>query len=114
VVDAIDNDALRTMAAACADMPLITAGSGVALGLPAVYEAQGWLKPDAEAARLPSVGGRAAVLSGSCSSATNAQVAHWIAQGRPAIAHDARAWLQAKTITELPIREAETAKAHRG
>jgi uncharacterized protein YgbK (DUF1537 family) len=89
VVDAIDNDALRTMAAACADMPLITAGSGVALGLPAVYEAQGWLKPDAEAARLPSVGGRAAVLSGSCSSATNAQVAHWIAQGRPAMRIDA-------------------------
>lgn len=91
VVDAIDNDALRTMAAACADMPLITAGSGVALGLPAVYETQGWLKPDAEAARLPSVGGRAAVLSGSCSSATNAQVAHWIAQGRPAMRIDARA-----------------------
>ncbi|GAB3187819.1 3-oxo-tetronate kinase [Hydrogenophaga aquatica] len=91
MVDAIDNDALRTMAAACADMPLITAGSGVALGLPAVYEAQGWLKPDAEAARLPSVGGRAAVLSGSCSSATNAQVAHWIAQGRPAMRIDARA-----------------------
>lgn len=91
VVDAIDNDALRTMAAACADMPLITAGSGVALGLPAVYEAQGWLKPDAEAARLPSVGGRAAVLSGSCSSATNAQVAHWITQGRPAMRIDARA-----------------------
>jgi 3-dehydrotetronate 4-kinase len=91
VVDAIDNDALRAMAAACADLPLLTAGSGVALGLPAVYEARGWLKPDAQAASLPTVGGRAAVLSGSCSSATNAQVGHWLTQGRPAFRIDARA-----------------------
>ncbi len=91
VVDAIDNDALCTMAAACADLPLLTAGSGVALGLPAVYEAKGWLKPDAQAANLPTVGGRAAVLSGSCSSATNAQVGHWLSEGRPAFHIDARA-----------------------
>ena len=91
VVDAIDNDALRTMAAACADLPLLTAGSGVALGLPAVYEAKGWIRPDAQAAHLPAVGGRAAVLSGSCSVATNQQVAHWIDAGRPAFRIDARA-----------------------
>lgn len=91
VVDAIDNEALRTMAQASAQLPLLTAGSGLALGLPAVYEAAGWLRPDAQAARLQSVGGRGAVLSGSCSEATNAQVAHWIAEGRPAFAIDVRA-----------------------
>lgn len=88
VVDATDNDALRTMAAACDGMPLITAGSGVALGLPEVYARRGWLTPDAAAANLPVVGGRQAVLSGSCSEATRGQVAHWIAQGRPAFRLD--------------------------
>lgn len=89
VVDAIDNAALRTIAAACIDLPLLTAGSGVALGLPAAYEARGWLQPTAAAAQLPAVGGRGAVLAGSCSQATHAQVAHWREQGRPAMRIDA-------------------------
>jgi 3-dehydrotetronate 4-kinase len=90
LVDAVDDDALRTIAAACADHPLLVAGSGVALGLPAVYERQGWIRLDAQAARLDDVGGHAAVLSGSCSSATRAQVEHWLAAGRPALRIDAR------------------------
>jgi uncharacterized protein YgbK (DUF1537 family) len=90
VVDAIDNDDLRSIAAACAELPLLTAGSGVALGLPEVYAAQGWVTPDASAADLPSVGGRAAVLSGSCSQATNGQVQHWLEAGRPALRLDPR------------------------
>nr|WP_294867221.1 3-oxo-tetronate kinase [uncultured Pseudogulbenkiania sp.] len=90
VVDAISNDDLRVIAAACAELPLITAGSGVALGLPEVYAARGWVTPDARAAELPAVGGRAAVLSGSCSQATNGQVQHWIAAGRPALRLDPR------------------------
>jgi 3-dehydrotetronate 4-kinase len=100
VADAIDNQSLRTLAEACADLPLITAGSGVALGLPAVYEARGWLRPDAEAATLPTVGGRAAVLSGSCSSATNAQVQHWLAQGHPAFRVDARALAEGQDLAQ--------------
>jgi uncharacterized protein YgbK (DUF1537 family) len=91
VADAIDDEDLRTLAAACAGLPLITAGSGVALGLPAVYQARGWIDPDAAAADLPAVGGHAAVLSGSCSTATNAQVQHWLAAGRPALRVDALA-----------------------
>ncbi|GAB3628890.1 HPr kinase [Pandoraea terrae] len=90
VVDAISNEDLHAIAAACADMPLLTAGSGVALGLPDVYAARGWLSPDARAADLGRVGGRGAVLSGSCSQATNAQVRHWIDTGRPALRIDPR------------------------
>jgi 3-dehydrotetronate 4-kinase len=89
IADAIDNDDLRTLGAACADLPLLIAGSGVALGLPAAYAARGWLRPEAKAAALPAVGGHAAVLSGSCSTATNAQVAHWLQSGRPALRIDA-------------------------
>ncbi len=98
VADAIDNDDLRTLATACAGLPLITAGSGVALGLPAVYEARGWIQPDAQAAALPAVGGAAAVLSGSCSVATNAQVQHWIDAGRPALRIDARELAQGRPV----------------
>ena len=91
IADAITNDDLRVLGAACAELPLLTAGSGLALGLPDVYAARGWLVPDAQAADLGAVTGRAAVLSGSCSVATNAQVAAWRAAGRPAFAVDARA-----------------------
>ena len=91
VADAIDNDDLRALAQSCVDMPLITAGSGVALGLPEVYAARGWVTPDAGAAQLDAVGGHAAVLSGSCSTATNAQVQDWIGSGRPALRIDPHA-----------------------
>ena len=89
VADAITNADLRTLAAACADLPLLIAGSGLALGLPAAYAERGWLQPDAAVAALPTVGGHAAVLSGSCSAATNAQVQHWRLSGRPAFRIDA-------------------------
>ena len=103
VADAIDNDDLRTLAAACDGLPLITAGSGVALGLPAVYQARGWIQPDAAAADLPSVGGHAAVLSGSCSTATNAQVKHWIDAGRPALQVDALALAEGQPLARRAL-----------
>jgi len=89
IADAIDNDALRTLAAACADLPLVVAGSGLALGLPAAYAARGWIRPKAAVEPLPAVGGHAAVLAGSCSTATQAQVQHWRQGGRPAFRIDA-------------------------
>jgi uncharacterized protein YgbK (DUF1537 family) len=88
VADAIDNSDLLTLAEACAELPLITAGSGVALGLPPAYQRRGWWTPSESAASLSAVSGPAAVLSGSCSDATNAQVARWMADGRAAIAID--------------------------
>lgn len=103
IVDAVDNDALRTMAAACSGLPLLTAGSGLALGLPAVYEANGWIRPDAKASELPSVGGCAAVLSGSCSVATNGQVEHWIKLGLPSLRIDARALAAGENLVEQAL-----------
>ena len=90
VVDAIADDDLIVIGAACAEMPLVTAGSGVALGLPPVYARRGWVQPNAQAAELPAVGGAAAALSGSCSTATNAQVRHWLTGGRPGFRIDPR------------------------
>lgn len=88
VADAVDNDALRTLAEGAAHLPLWVAGSGLALGLPAVLAARGWVTLDAHAADLDAPTGRGAVLAGSCSTATQAQVAQWIAAGRPALRID--------------------------
>lgn len=88
VADATSNAHLLTLADACADMPLLTAGSGVALGLPPAYAKRGWFTPNAHAADLDRLQGPAAVVSGSCSEATNAQVAHWLAAGRTGLRID--------------------------
>jgi uncharacterized protein YgbK (DUF1537 family) len=72
IVDAVDDEDLRILGEACADMPFVTAGSGLAIGLGDKL-ASGKPGP-AGAANLPQ-GGFSAVISGSCSSATQRQVA---------------------------------------
>ena len=84
VVDAISNDDLRSMGLALAGFPLITAGSGVAIGL----GIQGTEKSGLEAAKLPQAKGLRAIVSGSCSTATNGQVADFLATGGAAFAVD--------------------------
>ena len=104
VADAIDDEDLRTLGEACADDPLVTAGSGVALGLPAAYVRRAWVELHTEAASLPQVGGLAAVLSGSCSVATNAQVTHWLNDNKPAFQIDARALARGQPVVEDALR----------
>jgi len=70
VVDAIRDEDLRAIGAAARDLPLITGGSGVALGLPANFGCTPGPVP------WDGQEGRAVALSGSCSTATRAQVAH--------------------------------------
>lgn len=74
VADATDEDDLRTLATATADQLLLTGGSGLAVGMPAAYEAAGLFRPQGAAMDLPAIGGPGAVISGSCSRATNEQV----------------------------------------
>jgi uncharacterized protein YgbK (DUF1537 family) len=75
VVDAVADEDLHAIGAACSELPLVTAGSGVALGLPHNFRAAGLLPERTDAAVLPRVEGNAAVLAGSCSEATRRQVA---------------------------------------
>ena len=84
VVDAISNDDLMRLGASLKDMPLVTAGSGVAIGLPQNFG----IAPSRAASVLPKAQGLQAVVSGSCSLATNAQVQAFIAAGLPALAVD--------------------------
>jgi 3-dehydrotetronate 4-kinase len=75
IVDAIEDRDLESIGQAAADFPLITGGSGIALGLPANFRRQGLIGDGAAADWLPPISGAAVVLSGSCSPATIAQVA---------------------------------------
>lgn len=74
VVDALRDSDLMEIGEAAADAPLITGGSGVALGLPRNFDRKGqiarrtgdWLGET----------GKCVALSGSCSTTTRGQVAH--------------------------------------
>jgi uncharacterized protein YgbK (DUF1537 family) len=72
VVDAVTNDDLIAIGRAASDAPLLTGGSGIAMGLPQVYKERGLLATAASAFQ-PQVG-PGVILSGSCSEATRRQV----------------------------------------
>jgi 3-dehydrotetronate 4-kinase len=84
VVDATSNDDLLRLGPALKDLALVTAGSGVAIALPANFG----IAPSPAASRLPAAEGRRAIVSGSCSQATNRQVQAFVASGAPAFAID--------------------------
>lgn len=76
VADAVSDADLHVQAQASSHLALVVAGSGLAIGIPALHG----LVPRPEAAALPKATGACAVVSGSCSAATNAQVADFIAR----------------------------------
>ena len=119
IADAIDNDDLRVLARASSALRLVVAGSGLAIGIPALHG----LAPNVQAAWLPLPRGARAIVSGSCSTATQAQVADFIARGGAAFAVDplrlargdevaaqALAWAQPK-LGDAPVLVHATADA---
>jgi 3-dehydrotetronate 4-kinase len=74
IVDAVADADLLALGQALRDAPLVVAGSGVAIGLPQNHG----LAPRPEAAALPRAQGLQAIVSGSCSVATQAQVADFL------------------------------------
>ncbi|MFJ8952895.1 3-oxo-tetronate kinase [Streptomyces sp. NPDC102381] len=84
IVDAVSNDDLVRLGVAVAGLPLVTAGSGLAIGLPANWG----IEPSPEAADLPAASGHLAVVAGSVSAATNGQVRAFLDTGRPAFSVD--------------------------
>ena len=73
VVDAMADPDLLEIGKAVADLPLVTGGSGVALGLPANFAATGAIS--GQGGHWQGEAGKCVALSGSCSNATRAQVA---------------------------------------
>jgi uncharacterized protein YgbK (DUF1537 family) len=120
IVDAIEDHDLEAIGEAAADFKLITGGSGIALGLPENFRRLGLIGDGRAADALPPVGGATAVLSGSCSEATRAQVAYMrerapvftidliaAAAGR-SIAEEALAWATPQ-LGEMPVLISTTA-----
>ena len=89
IVDAVDDSDLMTIGAACANLRLITGGSGVALGLPENFRRANKLAA-AQPPALPRIDGSPAVLAGSCSVRTLEQVAE-MKKAHPAFNLDANA-----------------------
>lgn len=98
IVDAVSNDDLTRLGVALKELKLVTAGSGVAIGLPANFG----IATNPQSAVLPNPKGFKAVVSGSCSRATNAQVADFIQRGLPAYALDPLRLLE----SDLVVKEA--------
>ncbi|MET7516539.1 3-oxo-tetronate kinase [Streptomyces sp. NPDC005480] len=84
IVDAVSNDDLLRLGAAVKELPLVTAGSGLAIGLPSNWG----FEPSPAAAQLPPASGRQAVVAGSVSAATHGQVREFLSTGRPAFSVD--------------------------
>lgn len=86
IVDALTNADLMQIGAACSTLTLVTGGSGLALGLPQNFSKA--VNPVSATVGLPTPQGLSAIVCGSCSQATRAQLADLMARGVPAYAVD--------------------------
>jgi uncharacterized protein YgbK (DUF1537 family) len=89
IVDALNERHLRDIGTAARHLPLITGGSGVALGLPDNFRRDGLLAAADPTESFSAPAGLSAILAGSCSAATREQVARAKAAGLPSIEVDA-------------------------
>jgi uncharacterized protein YgbK (DUF1537 family) len=106
ILDAISEANLRDIALACQDLPLLTGASGLAIGIPDTFRSQGLLESGLDAELIPSVPGLSAIISGSCSEATQRQVA-WIEDRMPTLKLDP---LSAAADSELSAKSVQWAR----
>lgn len=97
IVDAITDADLVTIGKACANAPLLTGGSGIAMGLPANFLAGGL----ASGREFPFKGksGPEAILAGSCSGATRGQI-DWHARRHPTLVVGIDSVMDGRTTAE--------------
>jgi uncharacterized protein YgbK (DUF1537 family) len=108
IADALSDADLYTLGEACADLPLLTGGSGLALGLPGNFRKAGKLR-DIDAAKPIKISGGEVVLAGSASVATNGQVAAWLESNRPALRINPLDLAAGKPVVEQAIAFAQNA-----
>lgn len=115
IVDAVTDAHLMAIGEAAAPHALITGGSGVAMGLPENFRRQGLLPARSDAAALPAATGLCAVVAGSCSRATLAQIGMardhaptleldvLATPDAGALAAQALGWVEGKLSAERPV-----------
>ena len=124
IVDTLQDADLRIIGAACSDMPLVTGGSGIALGLAANFVSAGKVALRPPQAQMAAPTGRAVILAGSCSEATRAQIAAAQAGGLPTLglgvdallsgeqsAASLAAWAVSQPQDSIPLIYSSTAPA---
>jgi uncharacterized protein YgbK (DUF1537 family) len=125
ITDAVTDEHLRKIGAACEGHALVTGGSGIAMGLPDNFRAKGLLPERGDASILPEASGLMAVLAGSCSRATLGQIGlardhvpvlELDALATPdveALVAQAREWMEGKLSDSRPIVIAASASAEK-
>jgi uncharacterized protein YgbK (DUF1537 family) len=111
VLDSVTDEHLMTLGEACADLSLVTGGSGMAMGLPANFQRSGSLKLGNTQA-LPVVTGSTAILSGSCSLATQGQV-DYMRQNHDAFQVDPVAIANGRDVASEALEWARTRLGHK-
>lgn len=110
VVDALEDSDLLAIGAALTDAPLITGGSGIAMGLPHNFIASGLAH--GHEGEAYTVSGPGAVLAGSCSGATLGQIEHH-KRNHPAFPIEVEAVMSGRvtsaTLVEFIISQCEPA-----
>jgi len=107
VVDAVEEDHLWSAATAVAGLRLLTGGSGIARGLPANFRRTDAL-PQRVEPQLPDLTTPVAVLAGSCSEATRAQVAAMAARHPTVVLDPIALATDRQTVAEI-VAEARKA-----
>jgi uncharacterized protein YgbK (DUF1537 family) len=107
IADAMSESDLFTLGKACRDLTLVTGGSGIALGLPQNFHSADLLVYAGHADDLPKIDGKAVVLAGSASMATNAQVAEWRAS-RPSFRIDPMTLSRGEPVVENAVQFARS------
>ncbi|MCA0942086.1 four-carbon acid sugar kinase family protein [Salipiger pacificus] len=103
VIDAVSDGDLRAIGAAARGLKLVTGGSGVAMGLPATLMGEGDLS--AAGAAWAGQGGQAALIAGSASNTTRAQIARW-SETNPALEITADAVMEGRVTPGTAARAA--------
>lgn len=103
IVDALTDNHLRAIGLAAADLPLITGGSGVAMGLPAAHRNNNAPLPSSSVDGFDAPEGREIILAGSCSAATQRQVQFAIEHGFPALRLDPMALATGKLTAQTAL-----------
>lgn len=96
IVDIIADQDFHRLAPTMRKLPLLTGGSGMAIALPGSWG----IEANPRASLLPAAGGHAAIISGSCSTATRGQVTEFVRRGGAALFLDPIAAAEGKNVVD--------------